>query len=52
MVQTMLKQKIGRSRWFEISGGVRQGSVLSPVLFNAMTNEVAHKLEEKTRGRT
>jgi hypothetical protein len=48
----MLKHRIGRSGWFEISGGVRQGSVLSSFLFNAMTNEIAHKLEEKTRGQT
>jgi hypothetical protein len=48
IIQTMLTN-MGRSTWFKTSIKVRQGSVLSSVLFDAKMNEISKRTEQKTR---
>jgi hypothetical protein len=37
-----------KTGWFETKGGVRKGSILSPILFNVVMNEICLKMKEKT----
>jgi hypothetical protein len=39
---------MGITGWFETKCGVRQGSVLSLILFNVVMNEICLKMKEKT----
>jgi hypothetical protein len=39
----------GQSSWFETRLGIRQGSVLSPVLFNVMMNEICNKIRKRNK---
>ena len=36
-------------RWFEVKKGVRQGSS-SPICFNVLPNELAHKIQKEGLG--
>jgi hypothetical protein len=44
-----VKINMGKTGWFETKGGVRQGSILSPILFNVIMNEICLKMKEKNR---
>jgi hypothetical protein len=39
-----VKTELGRSEWFETGSEVRKGSILLPVLFNNMMDEVVNKV--------
>jgi hypothetical protein len=39
---------MGITGWFETKCGVRRGSILSPILFNVVMNEICLKMKEKT----
>jgi hypothetical protein len=43
-----IKTNRGITGWFETKCGVRQGSILSPILFNVIMNEICVKIKEKT----
>jgi hypothetical protein len=43
-----VKTNMGKTGWFETKGGVRQGSILSLILFNVVMNEICLKMKEKT----
>jgi hypothetical protein len=47
--QSISKTKLGRSGWLKIESGVRQGTVRSPVLFNAMMGGIANKMRGEDR---
>jgi hypothetical protein len=44
-----VKTNKGQSAWFETKSGVRQGSILSPILFNIIVNDVCNKIKEKRK---
>jgi hypothetical protein len=44
-----VKTNKGKSSWFETRSGVRQGSVLSPILFNVMMNKICTKVSEEMK---
>jgi hypothetical protein len=43
-----VKPNMGITGWFETKCGVRQGSILSPIVFNAVMNKICLKMKEKT----
>ena len=42
---------MGRSEWFQVNEGLRQGSVLSPTLFTVVMDEILRRVEPNTDGR-
>ena len=45
-VKTAVRMEDGRSEWFEVKVGVHQGSVLSPLLFAIVVDEITRNIKE------
>ena len=39
-----------QTEWFNLSTGVRQGCVMSPILFSLFINGLAKEINDKTKG--
>ena len=50
--RSCVKTKVGRTEWFEIDNGVRQGSVLSPLLFIMVMDGVQKEVKKREGGST
>jgi hypothetical protein len=44
-----VKTELARSAWLKTSSGARQGSVLSPILFNSMMDKTANKVKGENK---